>query len=208
MKNKNINKKDWANDLQFRINCISVFILIYEVFEDKIEENIRDFYSTGFYFKDGKYHDHIGAEYLKLIEKDKMKNLINWCLENDIFDENDCNTLKTITDARNNYVHEFYKSLIFDSSLDLDLLQSLVSLFNKFDNWWIKNVEAATDVDTPPNANLDLAHSYTCIIINAIVKSLLNNEKEVFDKLFDMISKGINDYDILIDLLYTPKIKD
>ena len=208
MGNENINKIDWVNNLQFRINCISIFILIHEIFEDKIEENIRDFYSNGFYFKNGENQDRIDPEFFELTKKNKMQNLINWCVEYKIFDENDCKILESIKKARNHYVHKFYDLLIFDNSFDISLFQSLVSLFNKFDNWWIKNVEAATDIDTPSDANLDLAHSHTCIIINAIVKSLLNNEKEAFEKLFDMISKGTNDYDVLIDLLYTPKIKN
>lgn len=207
MNNKNTSQIDWINSLQFRINCISIFILIHEIFEDEIEENIRYFYWTGFYCESGKYKEHIDPEYEELIKGNKMKNLINWCVKNKIFNEDDCVTLEKIKKARNHYVHKFYDMLIFDGSFDISLLQDLVSLFNKFDNWWIKNVEAPTDVNTSPNAYLDLAHSYNCIIINAIVKSLLNGEKEVFDKLFDMISKGENDYDVLKDLLYTPKIK-
>lgn len=154
--NKYDEKWDYFLDpenLGISLKFISLFIAIYENFKFTIVDDVKYLYWSG--YKNGvECFNNYEEQVLNKVKSKKNKQLkatLLWLKESGAITEQDVLLFKRITDKRNELTHNM-TTVIFEGLdiKDLDLYLEMISLYEKIEMWWIKEIEVPTNPDISP----------------------------------------------------------
>lgn len=136
--------------LRSRLIAASLYIAGFELLEDTVVNRIRDFYIASPEFKAsfldyGRHYRNYEAEVLSK-DKNQVRASLSWLRESEAISDTDVATFGELADLRNVVVHELGRKLA--NGLPARLAQRFaetLSLLDKIERWWIKNVEIPTD---------------------------------------------------------------
>jgi hypothetical protein len=136
--------------LRPRLIEAAVFLAGFEVLRESIVGRLRSFYMNGFDFSgitvDPKYETEVRSR-----NRSDVYASLDWLRENGVVGEADLQTFEELKRTRNRIAHELsdiaYKGNLSNGSKQLPVLIELVS---KIENWWIINVDIATNPDIDP----------------------------------------------------------
>ncbi|NDV86277.1 hypothetical protein GTW51_06130 [Aurantimonas aggregata] len=136
-----------------RLKLISagLFLIGHEMLVDSIQRHLRSFYADE-WTKEGPIP---GPEYETKVlaldprgKKNPVRGSIAWLRQREAINSDDEAALRKVTDARNNIAHEMSSMVSAADMPDfLGEFQTMMSLLNKIERWWIVNVELPTDPD-------------------------------------------------------------
>ena len=133
-----------------------LYLAAFELLKQSLIGRPRDFFWNG--FKNGK--EIISSEYQEEVlslSKHKYEASSLWWQQQGAIDRLDVERLTEIREHRDLIAHEMPKLIgSAEHSIRLDLLGSIAGLLAKIDNWWIVNVEIATDPDVREYTKNDL----------------------------------------------------
>jgi hypothetical protein len=144
----------FLNPKELRPNLIlaSLYIAAFEILKKSIIERIRDFYITGF-DENGWI---IAPEYLQqVLSKDKSTTYasLKWLLESQAINDDDIEKFNKVKECRNLLVHEITKFLSKGLPPEFPIcFNSMVTLLDKIERWWIINVEIPLNSDLAEKA--------------------------------------------------------
>lgn len=133
------------------LNNASLFLLAWEMLKSVIIDNLKNFICMNWETIDGKLVQIESEDYKKRVlslDPDRLKASCMYSMQMEIITEDDYKEILRLRNARNEIAHELTKILLDDGFHinDQDIL-SMKNLIGKIDQWWIVNVEAATDPD-------------------------------------------------------------
>jgi hypothetical protein len=136
--------------LRPRLIEAAVFLAGFEVLRESIVGRLRSFYMNGFDSSgitvDPKYETEVRSR-----NRSDVYASLDWLRENGVVGEADLQTFEELKRTRNRIAHELsdiaYKGNLSNGSKQLPVLIELVS---KIENWWIINVDIATNPDIDP----------------------------------------------------------
>ena len=172
---------DFLNPENLRGNLISssLYIAVYESFQDYIVEEVKFFFHSG--FKDNV--DIFSPKYnTSVLAKDK--NLLNasllWLKELGAIDENDIDKFHEIRKFRNKLTHEMMDLLFEGIPKDLpNYFSDLINLRTKIEKWWVLNIEIPTNPDIEYSHEISEKDIMTSSqIIYRIILDMLSNDKK------------------------------
>ena len=151
------NWESFLNPQKLKQNLIKASLLIstYEVIKGRIVDEIRDFYTFEWRLNEqtGEMESNVCEEYktevLALYPKDEFHACCLWLVENQAFTQNDLDIIAEARKHRNSITHEMTKFLSSPNTniVDGQLLNAMVEIFKKFDQWWFKEIEASINPD-------------------------------------------------------------
>lgn len=185
---KNVFDEDSLRD---NLTFAAYFILLYEHFEDKVTEIVRD-PSSALRIKNGELQEQLEQEYLDDIQNrqfgtdepynDVFRASLIWLQEKKVISANEKKLLITIRSRRNTIVHELFE-LVYNGvqQRDREYLDNLLKLYLRIDNWAFQEYECpslASELD--PGADIEHAQSGSASMVLSIFRILFLNEGQEF----------------------------
>ena len=131
------------------LNNASLFLLAWEMLKSVVIDNLKNFICMDWETINGKWVQIENEDYKKKVlslDSDRFKASCLYSIQMEIVTNDDYKEILKLRDLRNEITHELEKFLLEDGLHinDKDIL-SMKNLIGKIDQWWIVNVEAATD---------------------------------------------------------------
>lgn len=183
-------KQKWEHfldpeNLSISLRFLSLFIAIYENFKSTIIEHVKYFYWSG--IKDGV---ELFDDYEKMVlskvqskENRQIKATLLWLKEEGAITEQDRLLFIKLTDKRNEFTHNM-STLIFEG-LEIsviDLLTDMITLYEKIEKWWIKEIEIPTNPELTPEQydtiDWDEIESMNIVMLKIMADIAINNNAE------------------------------
>lgn len=192
MENWGKNILDETN-LKFNIQFSALFILHFETLKDFIVDKARDFYCDPS-IENGEMVQLETKKYKNEVRKlDKYIDnaSLKWFQKMEAVTNEDYNIYQKLRTKRNEITHEYLRVLT-DGFLikDLELLNSMLSLYKKLDKWWIINYEIPIAGDYAPE---DYDESSVCsgqaLILDIINDIVLHDSGEKYKDILEELSK-------------------
>ncbi|MEI6277918.1 MAG: hypothetical protein WCQ16_00885 [Verrucomicrobiae bacterium] len=134
-----------------------LYLAAFELLKSSLVGRPRDFYWNG--FRNGK--DLISPDYQEKVlslHKHTYTASALWWRQRGAIDDEDIERLTEIREHRDQVAHNMPMLLsTIEHYIRIDLLTSCNDLLFKIDNWWIQNIEVATDPDSPQCTDQELA---------------------------------------------------
>ncbi len=125
----------------------SLFLSAYETLRASLIDQLKGFFVTGFNSDGIIYCDSYKSKVLSR-DKSPLKASILWFKEMGVIDNADIAAIDKIREHRNQIAHDLPKYIAReDENLDLELLVDIARLVTTIDQWWFREIEAATDPD-------------------------------------------------------------
>lgn len=189
---ENILNKD---KLIERINYNALFILNFESLKDFLIDKVRDFFTSKYEVKDGELvaipDDKYNKE-IRTLGKGSDDASLNWLKSMGAVSELDIDIYANLKTIRNEITHKFYDTLYRPvEENDKMSLNTLISLFNKVDKWFINSLyvpsdESMTNVDYDEK-NVIGGQAFMLQIINS---AIVNKDCSLLDELYEEL-KGV-----------------
>lgn len=183
--------------LKGSINIISLFILVYELLEDRVISLPKDFFTIIDYDEkaEREYKENVLSLYDKNAcpeippaRKDIISSLL-WLKQLGAIDDNDIHVFSLSKKVRNDITHEMLKSITEGTDWLVEQFALTYGLFCKIEKWWILEIEIPISGESTMNVGQEISEVYSgyMIVIN-IIKDILTNDsnihfKEVCEKL-------------------------
>lgn len=182
---RNILDKDI---LKGSINIISLYILVYELLEDRVISLPKDFFTIIEYDEEAerKYKENV----LSLYDRDSCPNIpgarkdiissLLWFKSLGAIDDNDIRVFSESKRIRNQITHEMLKSISEGTGWIIEQFAKMYGLFCKIEKWWICEYEIPISGEYPnlSQEELDGVMSGNMMIIGIIV-DILNNDSNI-----------------------------
>lgn len=159
MNDQNSAFNDWEkllNPEKLKNNLIksSIYLAAYELFKNDVIEKLRGFFTSSWTINEktgeleGKPSDSYKEKVLSLYPKDEFQACCIWFKNLEAFVDDDLMDIAVIRKHRNMIAHELPKFIATESiQVNHDNLARLLSLQQKLDKWWIKEIEVPTNPD-------------------------------------------------------------
>lgn len=175
------------NKLIERINYNAIFILNFESLKDFLIDKVKDFFTSKYEVKDGellgipddKYNNEI-----RTLGKGRDDASLIWLKSMGAKSEVEIDIYKKLKNIRDEIVHEFYSTLYRPvEENDKMSLNTLISLFNKVDKWFINNLYVPTD-ESMINVDYDENNVIggQALLLSIINNAILNNDYSLIDE--------------------------
>lgn len=146
---KNVEK--FLDPKQLKSNLIraSVFLSAYELLKGAIVEHPRTFFGDG--INNGE--DLLSPDYKKEVidlspKKDIFDASCRWFVKTNAISKSDLELIGTIRSARNEIAHQIPQYLTdVRFQVKTSLLESVFSILDKIEHWWIRNFEIPINPD-------------------------------------------------------------
>lgn len=155
-----------STTLNSQILLSSLFIMSFEAMQDYVVDRFQEFFCHDFEFgKDGKVIYKESDQFAAIKEKFRQQYQVlsnkfmglntkrvslfqaacAWLHEIECFNENDIRLILAIIQVRNQLTHELFQWLLDDQQpyLVKGMVYSLLNLYFKASNWWIREYEAS-----------------------------------------------------------------
>jgi len=124
-----------------------MFIAAFEILQDSIVDDLRDFYTSDF----DEHGPTVGSEYQSNVlskNKSPLYASLHWLRGSNVIDDEDLATFEQLKKTRNLLAHELFGVVTgqIESSHEVQF-NALVALLRKIGTWWIVNVEIPTNPD-------------------------------------------------------------
>jgi len=124
-----------------------LYLAAFEMLKDSLVGRPRDFFSREIVADESPASPEYEQRVLALHKHAYTASALWWRNQGAISDD-DLETLSRIREHRDKIAHNMPKIISTAAhNIDLDLLKAINALLGKIDNWWIQNIEAATDPD-------------------------------------------------------------
>lgn len=139
-----------GNILRSNIQTASLFVLFFESFKDFAVNSLKNCYCYDELRIDNgritaKESDTYKKEVRSFNRKDALAASLCWYKEAGALSDQDVQTLLNIRMRRNILVHELHSVLLTGlTPQDKEMLDQLISLYQKLDFWWLENIEIPT----------------------------------------------------------------
>lgn len=148
----NVIDKDTLRD---NFSFVAFFIAVYENFAHLIKEQIKGFYTTGFEkSEDGTIREILLPAYKEKIKnrivdnkgnKDELKASVLWLVDHEAFSMQDYEAFLKMKEQRNLFAHQLTEVVVRGcSEEEIKLFFDMFALYQKFDRWWINEIEIPT----------------------------------------------------------------
>lgn len=172
-------------NLSISLRFISLFIAIYENFKSTIIDHVKYLFWSG--IKDGvEQFENYEKMVLSKVQSKKNKQVkatLLWLTEAGAITEQDRLLFIKLTDKRNEFTHNM-STLIFEG-LEIsviDLLTDMISLYEKIEKWWIKEIDIPTNPDITPEQydtiDWDEVESMRIVMLKVMADIAINNNAE------------------------------
>ena len=189
---ENILNKD---KLMERINYNALFILNFELLKDFLIDKVRDFFTSKYEVKDGELvgipDDKYNKE-IRILGKGSDEASLNWLKSMGAISEDEIDIYKKLKNIRDEIAHEFYSTLYRPvEENDKMSLNTLISLFNKVDKWFINNLYVPTD-ESMINVDFDEKNVIggQALMLQIINSAIVNKDCSLLDELYEEL-KGV-----------------
>jgi len=181
--------KSWENFLnpdKLKNNLIqsSIYLSSYEIFKSGTIDKLKDFFTSHWHMNEntGELEGVPSASYkekvLDLYPKDEFHACCLWFKNILALDDDDMMDIAMVRKHRNEIAHELPKFITGQGvSVSSKNLNSLISIQDKLDKWWIREIEIPTnpDFDAGSYDNIDWNNVFGS---NTLLLSLLST---IFD---------------------------
>lgn len=170
--------------LQTNILSVAVFVLFFEQLKDFIIDRPLGFFCfDSCEIKDDKFVYKENDTY-----KQNVRNLdpprifhasVQWFQKQNALSENEALTIFKAEKRRNDFVHEFFRTLTEGwREEDSILLGEIISLYQRLDSWWVYNIEFEGDeVPNPETVTQKDCYSLSAAILNVVKDIALGNDE-------------------------------
>jgi hypothetical protein len=131
-----------------RLIHAALYIASFELLKDAVVDRIRNFLCVGFDHNDrtatSEYKDKVLHRHRDVVEAS-----LDWLRDMEAITSSDIEMYRGLRDLRNRLAHELF-GLVASEGLPSDFsakFVNLVSLMNKIEVWWVKEVEIPTNPD-------------------------------------------------------------
>ena len=191
---ENILNKD---KLIERINYNALFILNFESLKDFLIDKVRDFFTSKYEVKGGELVGIPDDKYNKEIRtlgKGSDDASLNWLKSMGAISEVEIDIYKKLKNIRDEITHEFYSTLYRPvEENDKMSLNTLISLFNKVDKWFINNLYVPSD-ESMINVDYDEKNVIggQALLLSIINDAILNSDYSLIDEIYAVLNKHLN----------------
>lgn len=148
--------------LQGNLSFTAFYIAVYENFAFLIRDRIKSFYTTGFeQTEDGTVREIQSPEYKAKIKnrivddkgnKDVLKASVLWLVDNHAFSMDDYDQFLKMKEQRNLFAHQLTDVILRgNTEEEIGLFFDMFLLFQKFDKWWINEIEIPAAGEMSPD---------------------------------------------------------
>lgn len=183
-------KQKWEHfldpgNLSISLRFLSLFIAIYENFKSTIIEHVKYFYWSGIMDGVELFDDYEKMVLSKVQSKEnrQIKATLLWLKKEGAITEQDRLLFIKLTDKRNEFTHNM-STLIFEGleTSVIDLLTDMITLYEKIEKWWIKEIEIPTNPDITPEQydtiDWDEIESMNIVMLKIMADIAINNNAE------------------------------
>ena len=194
--------KEWEgilNPIKLKTTLIKagIYLVSYETLKNTIVDKLKDLYSIRW-----EYDEHTGKiisvqspdfknKVISLYPKDEFQACCLWFYNRNAINENDLENIALIRRQRNIIAHELEKFITAELNINEERLKSLVSISNKIDRWWLKEVELPTDPDFNPDElkqiDWDAATGGNSFLLE-ILETVFNGDDETLKKIHSLFT--------------------
>jgi hypothetical protein len=168
----------FTNPETLRRNLVlaSLYISAYESLKDAIIDPIRNFFATEYVNGKSVESEQYKQEIKQLHGKIFLSSCL-WLQRMDAITVEDFGDIKTLTDHRNDLVHELTKYIIdIDHEINLKYLEKIRHLIIKIDRWWICEFEIQVNPDLNGSEIMEeQIRSGRMILMDVIIKTALDS---------------------------------
>lgn len=162
----------------------SIYLASYEIFKNGTIDKLKDFFTSRWHMNEntgeleGIPSESYKEKVLNLYPKDEFHACCLWFKNLSALTDDDMMDIAIIRKHRNTIAHELPKFITGQGlSVSLKNLNSLISIQDKLDKWWIKEIEIPTNPDYDADSYEDIDWN-NVIGGNTILLSLLST---IFD---------------------------
>ena len=170
--------------LQTNILGVALFVLFFEQLKDFIINRPLGFFCfDSCEIKDDKFVYKENDAYKRNVRSLDPKRIfhasVQWFQKQAALSENEALTIFKAEKRRNDFVHEFFRTLTEGwQEKDSILLGEIISLYQRLDSWWVYNIEFEGDeVPNPETVTQKDCYSLSAAILNVVKDIALGNDE-------------------------------
>lgn len=165
------------------LKLASIFIATYENFKKSMAQKVKYLYYSG--FKNEK-EQFAGYKENVLKNMKEVQATLEWLKKEGAFNEAECKSFDCYRETRNKFSHNLTQLLWDGFPIDaLNQLEDMLDLYEKFDKWWIMEIEIPTSgeytiseaEDLMPNEYFSFGYAYIITVREIVVRDLYNLKK-------------------------------
>lgn len=183
--------------LKKKIMCFSIYVTAFELLKNVIITKVEFFFVDPFSDDDAKktYEENVLS-----LSKSKLYASLQWLKNIEAIDNEDLIKFDFFKGVRNDISHEMFDLLCSEPTFDISReLDSIISLLNKIELWWIYNLDMAIDPEFYPDeieiSSIQPMSVWTLKLIINVALGDENESREMFNEFQKKAEKAYSNVD-------------